>query len=129
MTAYEGQVTVREPKGSWFDPQLLFLYIILAAAAAYAAMGLFSIFFPSSTKPSSKRRGAKKPSAAVTPASPAKASQPAADLSEFLPESMRASGLRARKGALDGPTSEGESGAESAASAGGTRRRSTRKPR
>ena len=94
-------------------------------------MGLVSIFFPSSTKPATQRRGAKKPSAAVTPASPSKASaQPAADLSEFLPASMRTSGVRARKGALDGTvTSEGESGAESAASAGGTRRRSTRKPR
>lgn len=129
LPAYEGQVTVREPKGSWFDPQLLFLYIILGGVGVYAAYGLFTLFFPTSTKATNKRRGAKKPST-VHPASPVKTSQPASDLSDFLPQSMQSSGLKGRKSALDvSITSEGESGAESAASAGGTRRRSTRKQR
>ncbi|KAL0079974.1 hypothetical protein J3Q64DRAFT_1752084 [Phycomyces blakesleeanus] len=45
VVGYSGNITVSEPESSWFDPQLLFLYAVLAAGAAGVAYIVREAYF------------------------------------------------------------------------------------
>ncbi|WVQ67614.1 uncharacterized protein L199_005817 [Kwoniella botswanensis] len=65
LTAMNQTVSVVEPTSSWFDPSLLFLYLILSTALLGGAYAVYQTFF---STPTSKKGGQKKKVKAVVPA-------------------------------------------------------------
>ncbi|KAI9259465.1 hypothetical protein BDA99DRAFT_93530 [Phascolomyces articulosus] len=64
VVGYEGIVTIVDPETSWFDPQLIFLYIVLSAVALGVAYIINAAFFGGS-KPA-KAKASKEPAVKPT---------------------------------------------------------------
>ena len=123
ITAFNQTVSIVEPPASWFDPGLLFLYLILGTALLGGAYAAYQAFFVPKDKKGARGTKVKK---TVVPANTEKKAYP--DVKpyeeEWIPEQhlkSRASKLQrkdGKAGAIGGEelTSGGEatSGAESA---------------
>ncbi|ORZ03408.1 hypothetical protein BCR43DRAFT_483303 [Syncephalastrum racemosum] len=55
LTGYSGIVTITDPETSWFDPQLIFMYVILAAAGLGVAYLIYAAFFDTGVKTKPKK--------------------------------------------------------------------------
>ncbi|KEI39839.1 uncharacterized protein L969DRAFT_93679 [Mixia osmundae IAM 14324] len=111
-----GIVQITEPKGSWLDPQLLFLYLILMSGAAGAAYFAYNKYVSSSRKRKGKKKSAdgkaKVPGAfGSAPSTPAKGGKPPAVDESWLPDHHRVSQPKQRKGQTATSDSEGQSDA------------------
>jgi len=141
ITAYDQQVTILEPKGSWLDPQLYILYILIGVIFS----GISYVVYTNVVKPQKPTRKSRSKKAAApvsTPTTPTTRSKggPGQYEDEWIPDHHKkklavAAGLPAgdaakRRRGLAGATSEGESGTDGNASAtsvsGAPRRRSAR---
>jgi len=145
ITAYEAQVTILEPKGSWLDPQLYILYVLIAAFLTGMGYFAYTNFFPAAN--SKKRRGKKstKSASGSTSSKPAIKSGNALKGSgqyedEWIPDLHKkkstgsatalvgqAAAAEKRRRELTGVTSDCESGTDTASVGGTPRRRSARK--
>ncbi|WRT66401.1 uncharacterized protein IL334_003357 [Kwoniella shivajii] len=70
VTAYNQTVSIVEPAATWFDPGLLFLYLVLSTALLGGAYAAYQTFFAPQTKKGSKSKsrssdGSKKVKAVV----------------------------------------------------------------
>lgn len=110
ITALNQTVSVVEPQSSWFDLQLLFLYLVMASALAGGAYLLYSSFFAQPTRKSSKTKT--RQVKAVVPAEKGKAYPDVKPYEEeWIPEQHlkhRASKLKKSGAAAGGASSGGE---------------------
>jgi len=124
---YEGQVTIVEPPGSWFDPALLFAYVILSGIVLLISLIVYNTYFANkksklSFLPFGKGKTPGRPIAPTkvtdaknTPDTPAKAYE-----DEWIPKHHLRSADKPKKSA----TSDAEASAtDGYSSAGGTRKR------
>jgi translocon-associated protein subunit alpha len=106
ITAFNQTVSVVEPQSSWCDPQLLFLYLVLASALAGGAYLLYDAFFAQPARKTNKPRKVK----AVVVAEKGKAYPDVKPYEEeWIPEQHlknRASKLK-KSGATSGGASSG----------------------
>lgn len=65
MTAYNQTVNVVEPASTWFDPQLIFLYLLITSALAGGIYWAWNTFV---APPTTKRSGGQRKAKAVVPA-------------------------------------------------------------
>jgi hypothetical protein len=125
VTAYNQTVSIVEPAQSWFDPQALFLYLIVGAALVGGAYFAFQSYFvaPQQKK---KRRGGAKRAVATTVEDVAPV-----DAKKFDEDWIPTAHLNKKKLRSDGEgfTSGGEatSGAEASGPEGKSRRRKAKK--
>lgn len=129
VTAYNQTVNIVEPAQSWFDPQVIFMYLIVGAALIGGAYAVFQSYFVSPQQ-KKKRRGGKR-AVASTPSESAASGADAKPYDDaWIPqEHLKKRGAKAGRSDGEGFTSGGEatSGAEASGPEGKSRRRKSRK--
>ena len=114
ITALNQTVSIVEPTGSWLDPQLGFLYLVLTAALFGGAYAIYNPFIESQTK-GKKPTGTKRVKAVTVPTE--KKSYPVVKPyeEEWIPEQHlknRASKLKKRESGVSGGEDLTTSGGE-----------------
>lgn len=131
VTAFNQTVSIVEPPSSWFDPSVLFIYLVLGAALFGGAYAAFNMYFAAPQKKG--RRSAAKAAAPVEAADVADSGK--AYQEDWIPVQHlgKKKGGRRTDGASsagEGFTSGGEgatSGGEVSGAEGKTRRRKSKK--
>ncbi|ORY33990.1 hypothetical protein BCR39DRAFT_518049 [Naematelia encephala] len=137
VIALNQTVSIVEPQASWFDPGLLFLYLILGSALLGGAWAAYNAFFPSS---GSKKGGSRsKKVKAVVPAAQDKKQYPEVKPyeEEWIPaHHLKSKASKTKKGKDGGASSAGEevlsggdvtSGGETSGAEGKIKRRKHKK--
>ncbi|WVQ80764.1 hypothetical protein IAT38_002869 [Cryptococcus sp. DSM 104549] len=57
LTALNQTTNIVEPAGSWFDPQLIFLWLVIGTALLGGAYAAYNAFFPGAAKSGKKKSG------------------------------------------------------------------------
>lgn len=118
VLAFDDVVTVEEPPASWFDLQLIFLYLIIGSFLSFVGYQVYNSYFKRS--PLRKRTAPPAAVRAKAPATPVKALADGEKAYEddWIPEHH----LRSRKSASKGNVTSGDESEPSAKRKGGKKR-------
>jgi len=114
--AYEGQVTILEQPGSWFDPALLFAYLILFSLLGLAGLVIYNTYFTGkNNKLNVYFKGTKKQQAANPAIAPTVSNPDGKKYSdEWIPDHHKKSTSSKASQTVVGATSDSEGGNTSA---------------